>query len=71
MGDSRSMADLRTRDVLRSTTHRGLITCVIEHQLSWRQSLSCDLNQVLSLREFTRSACERSVVPSPENRHKV
>lgn len=52
------MGDSCARDVRQSATLGELITCVIEPRLSLRQSLSCDLNQVLSLRGWERSEHE-------------
>jgi hypothetical protein len=65
------MADSADSDARQSTTHRGLITCVIEHPSPRRQSLSCDLNGVLTLREFGRSANQKSTVEQPNDGHKV
>jgi len=45
-------------DQLQSTTHRELIPYVIEHRSSCRQTLSCDLNGVLTLRGIERSGPE-------------
>jgi hypothetical protein len=55
------MGDSCVRDVRQSTTLGELITCVIEHRLSLRQSLSCELNQVLSLRGWERSEHENLI----------
>jgi hypothetical protein len=48
------MADHMIRSRIKRTTHGEQPTCAIEHRPSWRQSLSCDLNQVWSLRGSLR-----------------
>jgi hypothetical protein len=65
------MADLLGHAPDRSTTHRERITYVIERRLSRKQSASCDLNQVLTLRGSARSAYETAAVVPSVNRHKV
>ncbi len=46
------MLDHGIRSYRRPTTLREPTFYVIEHPSSWRQSLSCDLNQLLTLRGF-------------------
>ena len=65
------MADSGPGDARQSTTHGELITCVIERRSSRRQSLSCDLSQVLTLRGYTRSEDEGLVVVHQQNRYEV
>jgi hypothetical protein len=65
------MADSCALDVRQGTTHGQLDTCVIEALSSWRQSLSCDLSQVLPLRGGTRSPHESIVIVVSGDRHKV
>ena len=65
------MADQRDQGVRQITTHRELMTYVIEHRSSCRQRASCDLNEVLTLRESARSAYERPIVVQANNRNKV
>jgi hypothetical protein len=65
------MADHVIASRIKRTTHREQPTCAIEHRPSWRQSSSCDLNQVLSLRGSPRSTHETPLLESLKNRHKV
>ena len=64
------MVDHATRKGEENTTHSERITYVIEYSSSWRQRPSCDLIQVLTLRESARSTLERQLIVR-RNRHKV
>ena len=57
------MADQAMHAYQESTTHSERVTYVIEHPSSWRQHLSCDLNQVLSLRDSARPTPARGARP--------
>jgi hypothetical protein len=46
------MGDLAVITHRRATTPREWITCVIERRASRGQNVSCDLSQVLTLREL-------------------
>ncbi len=65
------MAESHDPDVRQSTTHRELITYVIEDPPSLRQRASCDWTPVLTLRETGRSLTERSAVVRANDRRKV
>jgi hypothetical protein len=52
----------------RATTHRQWITCVIEPRASRGQSLSCDLNQVLTLRGCGPSEHESLLLAGAHNK---
>lgn len=65
------MAETIARRYRGATTHCGLTTYVIEDRTLWRQSLSCDLNQLLTLRGLTSFTPQTSVVVSSTNTHRV
>ena len=65
------MVDPAARTPNESTTYRERATCVIEHRLSSGQRLSCELNQVLTLRGRARSESEGSVVVRSNHGRKV
>lgn len=65
------MAETIVRRYCGVTMHREVNTCVIELQTSWRQSASCELNPLLTLRGFTRSEPKVHFVVTSNPRHKV
>ena len=65
------MADRMLRLSKENTTCRERIDCVIEHQWSCGQSLSCELSQVLTLRGFGAIKARKIRSRAIENRYKV
>lgn len=59
------MRDAREAHDRRSPTHRELFMLVIADSSSWGQSLTCELNQLLTLRALGRSEHQTSAVELP------
>lgn len=64
------MADHIVRQRHRDTRRGELFLCAIEHRPSWRQGVSCDFNQVMTLRETARCRCEGALVVQSRNRRR-